>query len=238
MPGGQYTNLKSQAVSLELGDRFEEVKQNYSVANAMLGNIVKVTPSSKVVGDLALYMTTHHLTEQDIRERGHTMNFPDSLKELLRGELGRPNEGFPDWIIKAVLKDESGFTEFQKKFPERAEYTAYLSWLMYPKVFEAFYAHYTEYGQVHYIPTRTFLYGVRPGEEVMVRISRAEGHDEQGNKTLSFDLNGQYRRVKVKDKNVQKQIKTNPKAEAPNHIGSPLMGKLSGLLVKKVMRYT
>ncbi|RMG41685.1 MAG: pyruvate carboxylase [Candidatus Dadabacteria bacterium] len=258
IPGGQYSNLRPQARALGLEDRFEEIKENYIVANRMLGDLIKVTPSSKVVGDLALFMTSNNLTEADIFERGEELAFPESLKSFFRGELGQPYGGFPEKLQKIVLKDEKPYTdrpndhvpavdmdkgwqEFQREFPDSAGFTDYISYLMYPAVYRDYYRHVKTYGRVANIPTPQFFYGLKPDQEVMFDIDQGKRlivryvymtePDSEGIRTVYFKLNGQTRGIDVRDQSVQVTKKVNRKAENPGEVGSPLQGKLSRILV-------
>lgn len=257
IPGGQYSNLRPQAIALGLGDRFEEVKKNYAHANRLVGDIVKVTPSSKVVGDFALYMTSNGLSPEDILERGNTLSFPESLKDLMRGQLGQPVGGFPKKLQEMVLKGEQPFTgrpnehlepidfeasyqEFKEKFPNGNDYD-YMSYMMYPKVFEDFYNHYQEFHDVGVIPTIPFLYGMKNDEELLVEVAPGKTlmitqryiseADEDGMRFVGFEMNGQNREVKVRDEGLEVTTVKNQKAEADNEIGSPLQGRISEVLV-------
>lgn len=261
IPGGQYTNLQAQAQSLGLEERFEEVKLNYRAANQLLGDIVKVTPSSKVVGDLALFMTTQNLSADDVLAKGSTLSFPDSVKGLLRGEIGQPEGGFPPDMIKAVLGNEEPYKGrpnaylkpldleqeyhlFKSRFPEKGSYEDFMSFMMYPKVFEDYYAFYQEYGLIDAMPTPQFFYAMAPNEEIQIRIGEGkdllikfiskELPDENGQVRVTYELNGQVRRIKVRDLGYTVTKKSNRKAQAQNvfEIGSPLQGKLATVLVK------
>jgi len=259
IPGGQYSNLRPQAEALGLGDKFETIKHNYALVNKMFGDLVKVTPSSKVVGDMALYMTANNLTPNDIFEKGHTLSFPDSVVDLFRGELGQPAGGFPQDLSKIILKGEKPFTdrpnkhltpidfdheleEFKKKFDGHDDELDLIAYLLYPKVYEEFYKHQQKFGEVGYIPTLAFFYGMKNGEEILVEISEgktiiikllyiSEPNDE-GLRTVSFELNGQTRRVKIKDNSAKVDKVTNQKVSNENEVGAPLQGKLASIKVK------
>lgn len=259
MPGGQYTNLMQQAASLGLGHKWLEIKKNYALVNKLFGDIVKVTPSSKVVGDLALFMSSNGYTEEDLLEKGQSISFPDSVISFFKGDLGQPHGGFPAKLQKVVLKDEVAYTErpnehmepidfevefaqFQKKFGKECTYLDFLSYKMYPKVFEGYFQHKVIYGDVSNIPTPAFFYGMKTYEEIMVPISKGKNiivkmlfsfpPDDNGMRTVSFELNGQTRRVQVKDHAYKSLKPTHRKAEKDNEIGSPLQGKLAKVLVK------
>jgi pyruvate carboxylase len=259
IPGGQYSNLRPQAEALGLGNKFETVKKNYALVNHMFGDLVKVTPSSKVVGDMALYMTSNNLTPDDIFEKGHTLSFPDSVVDLFRGELGQPVGGFPEKLSKIILKGEKPFTDkpnkhlepvdfnkemeaFKKKFDGHEDELDLLAFLLYPKVYEDFYKHQQKFGEVGYIPTLAFFYGMKNGEEILVEISEGKTiiikllyisePNEEGLRTVSFELNGQTRRVQIKDNSAKVDKVTNKKISSENEIGAPLQGKLASIKVK------
>lgn len=195
IPGGQYSNLKPQAESLGLADRFHEITEMYSKVNDLFGDIIKVTPSSKVVGDMAQYLVSNNLSIQDVLEKGEEISFPQSVKSFFRGDLGQPYGGFPEKIQKIVLKDEKPYTErpnahmepidFEKEFSEFEEtfkdglgreldMTDFLSYKLYPKVFTDAYNHHVEYGSVINIPTKNFFYGMQPGEEIIVELDKGK----------------------------------------------------------------
>jgi len=259
IPGGQYSNLRPQAEALGLAGKFELVKQNYAVVNKLFGDLVKVTPSSKVVGDMAIFMTSNNLTAADILERGHTLSFPDSVVSLFRGELGQPEGGFPDKLRQIILKGEASFKNrpnahlepidfdkemvaFKKRFDKNRTEEDLLAYLLYPKVYEKYYAHLQVFGEVWYIPTLPFFYGLKNGEEMLVEIGEGKTiiirllfistPNEEGLRTVSFELNGQTRRVKVKDESAKVEKINNRKAEQENEIGAPLQGKLVEVRVK------
>ncbi len=259
IPGGQYSNLRPQANALGLSDKFETVKKNYALVNKMFGDLVKVTPSSKVVGDMALYMTSNNLSPQDILERGNSLSFPDSVVGLFKGELGQPEGGFPNKLSEIILKGDKPFTDkpnahlaafdmdkemvdFRKKFDKNRTELDLLSYLLYPKVYEQYYKHLQQYGEVWYIPTLPFFYGLKNGEEMLVEIAEgktiiirllfmSEPNDE-GLRTVSFELNGQTRRIQVKDESAKVEKNNNVKAVEENEVGAPLQGRLAGIKVK------
>ena len=261
MPGGQYSNLRRQADALGVGDQFELVKKNYTRVNELFGNIVKVTPSSKVVGDMALYLTSNNLTIGDVLMRGDSLSFPESVISLFRGELGQPYQGFPEKVQKIVLKGEEPiqgrpnehlepvdfkqeFAEFQERFDEDRTMLDFVSFKLYPKVYEDFYNHRKVYGDMSALPTPAFFYGLQYGEEILVNI--AEGKvimikllfvsepDANGFRNVSFELNGQTRRVRINDKNSQSKVAVNRKIEKTNdhEIGAPLQGKLAQVMAE------
>ena len=259
IPGGQYSNLRPQARGLGLEDQFPTIRDNYSAANDLFGGLIKVTPSSKVVGDMAMFMTSNDLTAEDVMRRGAKLDFPDSVKNLMRGNLGQIEGGFNAEIQKLVLKDEKPFTdrpnahlepvdwseaekEYTTKFGHKPDSKALMAYLLYPKVYEDFHTHSEEFGEVANLPTHAFFYGLKPNEEVLVRLGMGKTitikylnmteADAQGNRLVFFSLNGQTRSVTVRDRNSGKEIVRNVKAVGEGQVGSPLMGNLSRILVK------
>ncbi len=260
IPGGQYSNLRPQARSLGLEDKFETIKKNYQVANELFGDIVKVTPSSKVVGDMAMFMTSNNLTKEDILKRGHSLAFPDSVKALMRGDLGQVEGGFPKEIQKMVLKGEKPYTErpnarlepidfekeyaeFQKEFGGHLDIRNFLSYKLYPKVYRDYRESYEQYGLIRALPTPAFFFGLEPNEEIMVTLGPGKSllikylnmtePDAQGVRLVFFQLNGQTRSVPVRDKNVQTDVVVHKKVSAENEVGAPLQGNLSKILVEE-----
>jgi len=258
IPGGQYSNLRPQARGLGLEDKFEIIKQNYRHVNDLFGDIVKVTPSSKVVGDMAMFMTANGLSKEDVLEKGDTLAFPDSVKALFRGDLGQAHGGFPKELQAKVLKGEQPYTdrpnahlspidfdkefvEFNKQFPY-ANFEDFLSYKLYPKVFQNYYEHYGEYGSVRSIPTPAFFYGLQPNEEIIVEIEAGKRilikyldkgePNEDGYRTLFFKLNGQTRPIQVRDFSIKTEKIIHKKAAKDGDIGAPLQGSLSKILVK------
>ncbi|WP_109299583.1 pyruvate carboxylase [Aquimarina sp. AU474] len=195
IPGGQYSNLKPQAQALGLSDRFHEITKMYGEVNELFGDIVKVTPSSKVVGDMAQYLVSNNLTIEDVKERGETISFPQSVMSFFKGELGQPVGGFPKAVQKSVLKDQKPFTnrpnahlepvdfetefkEFEKVFKKgmgrTLDITDFLSYKLYPKVFTGAYNHHLKYGNVMNIPSKNFFYGMTPEEEIIVKLDQGK----------------------------------------------------------------
>lgn len=261
IPGGQYSNLRPQAEAMGLGDRLPELKRMYAVVNEMLGDIVKVTPSSKVVGDLALYMLTHNLTPEDVLERGEEIQFPQSVVGLFAGEIGFPEGGFPQRLQEAVLKGQKPVegrwsallppvnldevqSELSQKLARKASQKDVLSYLMYPRVFLDFAGFRKEYGEVGYVPTDVFFYGMEPGDETEIEIEKGKTLfiklvtrtevDAEGMVTLFFELNGHPREVKVPDRKAAAEVKRHPKAQADNmhHVGAPMPGAVVEVAVK------
>jgi pyruvate carboxylase len=260
IPGGQYSNLLPQARSLGLEDKFESIKENYIIANKLFGDIIKVTPSSKVVGDMALFMTSNNLTEKEIYDKGDELSFPDSVIGLFKGELGQTAGGFPEKLQKIILKKEEPYTDrpnsylapvdfeaqwemFMRKYGNGYEFTDMLSWLFYPKVFDEYHKHKSKFGDVWYIPTPVFLYGLKTNEETLVELGRGKSilirmlysgeADEDGFRHVFFKLNGQTRSIVVKDKNCTSTRRPNEKVCNEKQVGAPLRGKLSKLMVKE-----
>ena len=191
IPGGQYSNLRPQARSLGLEDKFDIIKKNYEAVNKLLGGMVKVTPSSKVVGDMAMYMTANDLKVEDLLNKGNEIAFPSSMISLMKGELGQREEGWPMQFQKNVLKNEEAFTNrpnahlkpinfdkefkaFQKDFPEKNEFLDFLSFSLYPKVFQDYYNHILEFGNTSILPTPCFFYGLKPNDEIAVTIGKGK----------------------------------------------------------------
>ena len=260
IPGGQYSNLRPQAAALGLLDQFEEVKRRFAEANQLLGDIPKVTPSSKVVGDLALFMVSNDLTPAEVISQGESLSFPESVRELLRGDIGQPLGGWPADVQRAVLKGEKAFTdrpnehlapidfdqewaEFEKAHPY-AQFTDLLSSLLYPKVFADYWKFRREYGDVSRVPTPVFFFGLREGEETIITIARGKSIiirlqsvgpvNDEGMRTVFFTLNGQTRNLEVRDRHVEVKTVHNQKADRadPQQLGAPLQGLLSKVLVE------
>ena len=260
IPGGQYTNLKPQVESLGLGSRFMEVKENYRKVNEMLGDIVKVTPSSKMVGDLAIFMTQNHLTPENIVEKGEGLAFPDSAVSYFSGMMGQPAGGFPKDLQRVVLKGKSAITcrpgellppvDFEAKKREMASFDpdptwrAVLSYCLYPKVVEDFVKNQKEYGYIMRLGSHVFFHGLAVGETNKVNI--ADGKtlvikylglgevDKEGMRTVSFELNGIRRDVQVPDEAAQKNIVKVPMAdpEDKSQVGASIPGAVSKISVK------
>ena len=265
IPGGQYSNLRPQATALGLGDRFDEVKKMYHKVNAMFGDLVKVTPSSKVVGDMAIFMVTNDLSPQEVMERGHEISFPESVINFFKGDLGQPVGGFPKELQKIILKNKEAYTnrpnahlkpinfdiaytsfqkKFQKGFTRAIEFEDFLSYSLYPKVFEKAHEIYKMYGNLATIPTKNFFYGmdireeimveIQPGKTILVQLLSISSLNEDGIRTVFFKVNGENRFVEVKDKSldIKKIENTKVDAENDNEIGAPLQGMLYKILVK------
>ncbi|MFE7064414.1 pyruvate carboxylase [Sutcliffiella sp. NPDC057660] len=262
MPGGQYSNLQQQAKAVGLGARWEEVKEMYRRVNDMFGDIVKVTPSSKVVGDMALFMVQNNLTEEDVIEKGESIDFPDSVIELFEGYLGQPHGGFPKELQKVILKgkspitvrpgellDDVDFDDIRQKLFDtlNRQVTSHeiIAYALYPKVFLDYQKKQEEYGNVSVIDTPTFFFGMRLGEEIQVEIEQGKtlmvklvsiGQPQRdGMRVVYFELNGQPREVNIKDESVKSAVVTKPKMDGsnPTHIGATMPGTVIKVLVEK-----
>ncbi|MDF1873163.1 biotin/lipoyl-containing protein, partial [Vannielia sp.] len=262
MPGGQFTNLKAQARSMGLEERWHEVAQMYADVNQMFGDIVKVTPSSKVVGDMALMMVSQGLTRAEVEDPKREVSFPDSVIDMMKGNLGQPPGGWPEALQKKALKNEKPLTERPGKHltpvdieAVRAELAEKLGteiddedlngYLMYPKVFTDYAARHEDYGPVRTLPTDVYFYGMEPGEEISVeidpgktleiRLAAISEPSEEGIKRVFFELNGQPRAVRVADRRAGATVQARPKAEPgnANHIGAPMPGSVASVGVKE-----
>lgn len=261
MPGGQFTNLKEQARSLGLETRWHQVAQAYADANQMFGDIVKVTPSSKVVGDMALMMVSQDLTVDDVVNPAKDVSFPESVVSMLKGDLGQPPSGWPAALQKKALKGDAPYTVRPGSLLEDADLDAerkvietklerevndfeFASYLMYPKVFTDFALASDTYGPVSVLPTPAYFYGLGDGEELFADIEKGKtlvivnqamsGTDSQGMVTVFFELNGQPRRIKVPDRaHGATGAAARRKAEPGNaaHVGAPMPGVISRAFV-------
>lgn len=260
MPGGQYSNLRQQAIAVGLGDRFEEVKEMYRRVNLMFGDIIKVTPSSKVVGDMTLYMVQNDLNEDDIYEKGDRLDFPDSVIAFFKGELGQPYQGFPKELQSIILKGQQPLTDrpgkhlepihfegikamLEEKFDRSFSLPEVLSEALYPKVFQAYLQFSEIYGNTSVLDTPTFFYGLRLGEEVAVEIEQGKtlivklvsvGQvQKDGTRTAYFELNGQPREVIIPDRSVEASDSAHPKADKnnPRELGASMPGTVMKVLV-------
>ncbi|TPW26994.1 pyruvate carboxylase [Pararhizobium mangrovi] len=262
MPGGQFTNLKEQARSLGLESRWHAVAKAYHDANLMFGDIVKVTPSSKVVGDMALMMVGQDLTVADVENPEKEISFPDSVVSMLRGDLGQPPAGWPEKLQKKVLKNEKPYTErpgsllaaadlnaeratIEEKLGRSVDERELSSYLMYPKVFTDYAVLSESYGPMSVLPTPTYFYGLPVGEEIFVELEKGktlvvrnqaigETNDE-GMATVFFELNGQPRVIRVPDRTMQGAVAgARRKVDVTNeaHVGAPMPGVISGVSVE------
>ncbi len=262
MPGGQYTNLREQARALGIDDaRWPEVARAYTDVNAMFGDIVKVTPTSKVVGDMAIMMVTSGLTRRDVEAPDTEIAFPESVVQLMHGDIGQPEGGFPPALQAKVLKGRAPLTqrpgatlppvdldakrrEAEQRIGRALTDAQLASWLMYPQVFEDYARDRAAYGDIGMLPTPVFFYGMEPGQEVSLDIERgktlivryvalSEVHDD-GTRTVFFELNGQPRSVRVRDAGAVARRPSNRKAEPGNtlHVAAPMPGKVVTVAVK------
>jgi pyruvate carboxylase len=265
IPGGQYSNLRPQAIALGLGDRFEEVKKMYAEVNILFGNLIKVTPSSKVVGDMAIFMVTNNLSTADIFERGTSLSFPESVVSFFRGDLGQPQDGFPKELQAIILKSEVPYTDrpnahlepidftkdfqifkkkFQKNFSRDIEFEDFLSYSLYPRVFEQAHENYSKYGNVSILPTKNFFFGMdqreeimidlEPGKTIIVKLLSVSPPNEEGKRMVYFKVNGENRFVEIIDKSLDIKTQTNIQADPANEkeYGAPLQGMLYKVLVE------
>ena len=262
MPGGQFTNLKAQARALGLEDRWHEVAQAYADVNRMFGDIVKVTPSSKVVGDMALMMVAQGLSPEDVMDPSREVAFPESVVAMLRGDLGQPPGGFPEAITRRVLGDEAPDTsrpgsrlapvDLEARRREISEKLGGIEiddedlngYLMYPKVFTEYMQRHEKYGPVRTLPTHAFFYGMEPGEEISaeidpgktleIRLQAVGETNDAGEVKVFFELNGQPRNIRVPDRSAKAETPARAKAEEgnPNQIGAPMPGVVASVVVQ------
>jgi len=254
MPGGQFTNLKEQAASMGLAHRWPEIARCYAEVNALFGDIVKVTPSSKVVGDMALFLFTRGIRPADVVNLDPGMPFPESAKDMLAGGLGHPMGGWPRKVVEVVLgkgKPKSARAPKVDLASVRADLAAKLkhepgddelfSHLMYPDVFADFSKFQRDFGDVSVVPTPAFFYGLKPGEEVTVDIEEGKtlfiklinigAADKDGRRIISFELNGMPREATAVDKSVKTTTKARPKANPANplEVGAPIPGMITAV---------
>lgn len=252
MPGGQYSNLQQQAQSMDLND-FEAVKAMYAQVNELFGDIVKVTPSSKVVGDMALFMLQNQLTPQDVLDHGETMDFPASVVDFFKGDLGQPVGGFPKQLQAKILKGQAPLTERPGALAAPVDFEAVrrriskgavasdaqvLSAILYPEVYDQYVQNREQYGPVTALDSQTYFQGmrtgeriaidIRPGLQVIVQLDAISEPDASGKRTLYFTVNGQKREVQILDNHVQHQASALRMAEPtdPEQIGAPMGGRL------------
>jgi pyruvate carboxylase len=259
MPGGQYTNLREQARGLGIADaRWPEVAAAYAQVNALLGDIVKVTPTSKAVGDLALLMVSSDLSPAQLLDPAREIAFPESIVQLLRGDLGQPHGGFPPALQHKVLKGAAPHTgrpgahlapvdlaaeraRIQQQLPRPVSDEDLASHLMYPRVWLEYARARALYGDPTDLPTPVFFYGMEPGQEISVDLERgktlivrylasSEPH-EDGTRTVFFELNGQPRSVRVADRTQVLEHAPPRKAESGNasHVGAPMPGVVTSV---------
>jgi pyruvate carboxylase len=259
MPGGQYTNLRQQARALGIEGRWRDVARAYADVNQMLGDIVKVTPTSKVVGDLAVFMVTNDLTSEAVLDPEHDVAFPESLVSYFRGDLGQPPGGFPEALQRKVLKGgdhlhvrpgeelepvdlEATRQEAQDKVGRGVSDRELASYLMYPNVFVDFAEFQRRFGDVSVLPTPAFFWGLHQDEELAVHLERGKTlfirflalgeHDSEGYRHVYFELNGQPREVKVRDESLE-PAEARRKADAadPGQVGAPVPGMVVSISI-------
>ena len=259
MPGGQYTNLREQARALGIEDaRWPEVAQAYANVNEMFGDIIKVTPTSKVVGDLALLMVTSGLSKEQVLDPDTEVTFPESVIQLFRGELGQPYGGFPEKLQRKVLKGSPALTKrpgellrsvdldaervrIQAELPRPVTDEDLASYLMYPRVWRDYIGDRLQYGDVSILPTSVFFYGMEVGQEISIDLERgktlivrfvamSEAH-EDGTRTVFFELNGQPRSVRVRDRSLAVKLPERKTADPrnPKHVAAPIPGNVTTL---------
>ena len=258
MPGGQYTNLREQAASLGLGKRWPDVVKTYQEVNALLGDVVKVTPSSKSIGDLAIFLITKGVKPEDLANLPPETGFPQSVIDLVSGNLGQPKGGWPKSVQKVILgkqkpmrgrpgasapkvdlKKES--QSLKKKLGSRYTDDDLFSSLMYPQVYNDFQDFKKKYGDVSVLPTTAYFHGLEPGEEISIRIEEGKTlfikllhvgePDEKGIRSLTFELNGKARTTMVQDNSVKGDTKAREKADPSNakHVAAPIPAMISSI---------
>jgi pyruvate carboxylase len=262
MPGGQYTNLKEQAEALGLGSRWPEVARTYAGVNMAFGDIVKVTPSSKVVGDLALYLVTHEMTVKDLENLppDHHLTLPNSVADMFMGSLGQPDGGWPPKLQEIILRGQKPNegrpgerlppVDLEQAAAKVADATGsrsrtdLMSYLMYPDVFLKFAAARAQYGEFEVLPTPPFFYALEerteitvelePGKTLIIRLLTVGEPRPDGMRTVFFELNGQPREVEVRDKSFKEAAPARRKADPsrPGQVGAPIPGSVSILHVK------
>ncbi|MGM8214337.1 pyruvate carboxylase [Bacillaceae bacterium W0354] len=262
MPGGQYSNLQQQAKAVGLGERWEEVKTMYRTVNDMFGDLIKVTPSSKIVGDMALFMVQNNLTVDDVYEKGETLDFPDSVVQFFQGYIGQPYQGFPKELQRIILKGkpalktrpgeqlksvnfESLKEQLHEQLNREVSMLEAISYALYPKVFLEYEQFVDQYGDVSVLDTPSFLYGLRLGEEIAVEIEQGKTlivklvsigeAQKDGTRVVYFELNGQPREVIIKDESIKDVQEKRRKIDKNNkhHIGASMPGTVINVLIKE-----
>lgn len=263
IPGGQYSNLRPQVNSLGLSERFDEVKDKYREANDILGNIVKVTPSSKVVGDMAIFMVKNNLDSKNIVEDGNQLSFPDSVVDYFKGMIGQPEGGFPKELQGVVLKgeapitkrpgellDDEDFAAVEKKLNDKYDLDAnirnILSHCLYPKVYEEYLDHFlNEYTDISRLESHVFFHGLKKGEECEVEIEDGKvltikfidmlDAEVKGFKTVVYELNGIRRNIDIEDINDKSREDHILKADMndKSQVGASIPGKVVSILVRE-----
>lgn len=258
MPGGQFTNLREQAHSLGLGPRWPEVVRYYREVNEILGDIVKVTPSSKVVGDLSMFLLTKGVEPADLVNLETGTAFPESVVDMLSGGLGQPKGGWPKAVQKVVLGDRKAYRGRPGAHAEKIDIAATRNALerryrrvisdddlhasiMYPKVHDDLMKFVSKYGHARVLPTSAFFYGLKPGEEISVEIEEGKTlivkliyvsePNEEGERTLTFELNGRARECVIRDRSIKSESKRRLKADSadPKQVGAPIPAMVSSV---------
>ncbi|MCQ2603562.1 MAG: pyruvate carboxylase [Spirochaetia bacterium] len=262
IPGGQYSNYKPQVAGLGLIDKWEECKKMYHDVNELFGDVIKVTPSSKIVADMAMFLVQNGLTTKDVIAKANELTFPQSVIDFMKGMVGQPYQGFPADVQKAILKGEEPINcrpgellqpvdlAKEKKTVEDAierhiDDQQLMSYIMYPHVFMDYIKHRKNYFDVSLLPTPVFFYGLEPGQEITVQLDEGKtliiklisvgSIRADGTRTVYFELNGLQRTVSVRDNSVQTAVKVREKADKFNkhHVGAPMPGKVFKMLVKQ-----
>lgn len=262
IPGGQYSNLLAQVKEMGAGENFEEIKDLYKQANELLGNIVKVTPSSKVVGDFAIFMFKNGLNAENILTAGKDLSYPDSVVDYFKGMIGQPEGGFPKELQKIVLKGQEAITVRPGTLLPDVDFDAIakhlkddhnlnynrqkiISHALYPKVYDDYCEHFEQYNDVSRLESHVYFYGLRKGEETTLNIGEGKNliikfvdmsdPNEKGIRTLTFEVNGMMREVQILDKRLE--VKTDRRIKAdkhnPGHLGSAIPGVIGQILVKE-----
>jgi pyruvate carboxylase len=261
IPGGQYSNYKPQVAGLGLLDRWEECKEMYHQVNMMFGDIVKVTPSSKVVGDMAMFLVKNNLQPADVFTSTEELAFPESVVGMFKGMLGQPYQGWPQELQKIVLKGQEPITcrpgellepadfevergKLEERLGHKIDDKALISAILYPNVYPEFDRHRQDYSDTSVIPTPIFFYGLEPGQEtsldieagktLIIKLNAIGKVQPDGTRQVYFELNGNARSVTVRDQSIQSDTAAREKADKgnPKHVGAPMPGKVLKLNVK------
>jgi pyruvate carboxylase len=267
MPGGQYTNLYQQAKALGLADRWDRVCKTYAEANTLLGDIVKVTPTSKAVGDLALFMVANDLSADDVAHDKRELAYPGSVLDLVGGMMGQPPGGFPENVKRSILKNNPEVThrpgetlpshdfdetasKLEVKMGRKPTLQDVVTSALYPKVFDEFLSHVQEYGDVSLLPTPIFFYGpalgeefsveIEPGKRLIIKFLAVGEPRPDGVRTVFFELNGQPREVEIVDRSIETKAAKRLKADPadPTQIAAAMPGMVIGVVVTQGTRVT
>ncbi|MBI3830184.1 MAG: pyruvate carboxylase [Planctomycetes bacterium] len=262
MPGGQYTNLQQQAQALGLEGKWEQIKEQYRAVNFLFGDIVKVTPSSKIIGDMALFLVSNNLTAADVPAKGKHLSFPESVVQFFQGYIGFPPGGFDKNLQKIILKNRKPLKKragallkpvplghllesLVKRFGPESGFRDALAAALYEKVFEEFATHRNKYGDVSPVPTKNFLFGmeleeeiyveIEPGKTLIIKLLSISPPSKEGTRKVYFELNGSPREAIVRDRKVKGTVKERRKAEDGNlhHLGANMPGIVSEVKVSK-----